>query len=134
MRARQKLISAASRLFHAKGYNNTSVQDILDASSVFRNNFYYHFDGKEQLGFEVLGRKMGWWYGYVVKPSLDNHELRPSERVNVLLRLYTMMWKTLPSIGMVLLDPRGTRRKYIRGGRCPAIIDQPHATRVRTFN
>ena len=85
MGARKKLVSAASRLFHEKGYNNTGVQDILDASSVYRNNFYYHFDTKEQLGFEVLGRRMRWWYGYVISPSLDDHELRPPERANALL-------------------------------------------------
>jgi TetR/AcrR family transcriptional repressor of nem operon len=85
MEARKKLISAAAKLFHEKGYNNTGVQDILNASSVFRNNFYYHFDTKEQLGFEVLGRKMRWWYGYVITASLDHHELRPAERVDVLL-------------------------------------------------
>ncbi|UCD58872.1 MAG: TetR/AcrR family transcriptional regulator [Candidatus Hydrogenedentota bacterium] len=85
MNARRKLISAASRLFHTKGYNNTSVQDILEDSSVFRNNFYYHFESKEHLGFEVLGRRMRWWYEYVVAPSLDNHELCPSERVDALL-------------------------------------------------
>ena len=85
MKARKKLISSAARLFHAKGYHNTSVRDILDASSVFRNNFYYHFESKEQLGFEVLGRRMRWWYEYVVAPSLDNRELHPLQRVNVLL-------------------------------------------------
>lgn len=85
MKAKKKLISSASRLFHAKGYNNTSVQDILDASSVFRNNFYYHFNSKEQLGFEVLARRMRWWYGYVVEPSLDNRELSPKARVHALL-------------------------------------------------
>jgi TetR/AcrR family transcriptional repressor of nem operon len=76
---------AASKLFHEKGYSNTSVQDILENSSVFRNNLYYHFESKEQLGFEVLGRRMRWWYEYVLASSLDNHELRPSGRVNVLL-------------------------------------------------
>jgi TetR/AcrR family transcriptional repressor of nem operon len=85
MNAKKKLVSAAARLFHAKGYNNTSVQDILEDSSVFRNNFYYHFDSKEQLGFEVLGQRMRWWYEYAVAPSLDDQKLRPSERVNALL-------------------------------------------------
>jgi len=85
MDSRKKLISTASRLFHERGYNNTGVQDILEASSVFRNNFYYHFKSKEDLGFEVLGRRMRWWYEYVLAPSLDNRDLRPSERVDVLL-------------------------------------------------
>ncbi|GAB4353986.1 MAG: TetR/AcrR family transcriptional regulator [Candidatus Abyssubacteria bacterium] len=85
MDARYKIVSAASKLFHQKGYHNTGIRDILNASSVFRNNFYYHFDTKEQLGFEVLGRRMRWWYEYVMAPSLDNHELRPHERVHALL-------------------------------------------------
>jgi TetR/AcrR family transcriptional repressor of nem operon len=85
MDSRKKLISTASKLFHEKGYINTGVQDILDASSVFRNNFYYHFRGKEHLGFEVLGRRMRWWYEYVLAPSLDNRKLSPAARVDVLL-------------------------------------------------
>ncbi len=85
MNARKQLLSSAARLFHAKGYNNTSVQDILVDSSIFRNNFYYHFTSKEKLGFEVLGRRMQWWYGYVVQPSLDNRELSVTGRVDALL-------------------------------------------------
>ena len=85
MDAKKKLVSTAANLIHHKGFNNTSVQDILDASSVCRSNFYYHFDTKEQLGFEVLARRMRWWYGYVVGPSLDNPELSPKERINILL-------------------------------------------------
>jgi TetR/AcrR family transcriptional repressor of nem operon len=85
MTARKKLLATAANLIHTKGFNNTSVQDILDGSSVCRSNFYYHFDTKEQLGFEVFARRMRWWYGYVIKPSLDNEELSPSEQVNVLL-------------------------------------------------
>ena len=58
MDARKRLISVAANLIHTKGFNNTSIQDILDESSVCRSNFYYHFDSKEQLGFEVLGRQV----------------------------------------------------------------------------
>lgn len=85
MDAKKRLVATAGNLIHNKGFNNTSVQDILDASSVCRSNFYYHFDTKEQLGFEVLARRMRWWYSYVVGPSLDNPELSPKERINILL-------------------------------------------------
>ncbi len=85
MNARKKLVSTAAKLIHSKGFHNTSVQDILDESSVCRSNFYYHFDSKEQLGFEVFARRMRWWYGYVIAPSLDNRELGPSERVDAML-------------------------------------------------
>jgi len=85
MDAKRKLVQVAANLIHTKGFNNTSVQDILDGSDVCRSNFYYHFDSKEQLGFEVFARRMRWWYAYVVEPSLDNRELAPAERVDAML-------------------------------------------------
>jgi TetR/AcrR family transcriptional repressor of nem operon len=53
-RSRQKIIEAATRLFHQGGYNATSLDDILVASAVCRSNFYYHFRSKEDLAMEVL--------------------------------------------------------------------------------
>jgi TetR/AcrR family transcriptional repressor of nem operon len=85
MDAKKKLLSTAANLIHSKGFNSTSVQDILDDATVARSNFYYHFDSKEQLGFEVLARRMRWWYSAVIEPSLDNKELPPMKRLNVLL-------------------------------------------------
>ncbi len=85
MNAKRKLVSATAKLVHAKGFQSTSVQDILDESAVCRSNFYYHFDSKEQIGFEVLTRRMRWWYGYVVTPSLDNEALDPAARVDSML-------------------------------------------------
>ena len=85
MNAKHKLIQSAANLIHTKGFNNTSVQDILDDSDVCRSNFYYHFDSKEQLGFEVFARRMRWWYGYVIEPSLDDADLSPAGRVDAML-------------------------------------------------
>jgi TetR/AcrR family transcriptional repressor of nem operon len=85
MDSKKKLVATAANLIHTKGFNNTSVQDILDDAVVARSNFYYHFDSKEQLGFEVLARRMRWWYAYVIEPSLDRLELSPQERIDVLL-------------------------------------------------
>ena len=85
MSSKQKILLEATKLIHNKGFNNTSIQDILDAASVTKSNFYYHFDSKEQLGFDVLERRIRFFYGFVIEPSLDNHELSPMERVNAFL-------------------------------------------------
>lgn len=53
-RSREKIIEAATALFHKWGYHATSLDDILEASGVCRSNFYYHFPSKEDLGMEVL--------------------------------------------------------------------------------
>ncbi|RJP73919.1 MAG: TetR/AcrR family transcriptional regulator [Candidatus Abyssobacteria bacterium SURF_17] len=85
MSAKQKILIEAAKLIHTKGFNNTSIQDILDIASVTKSNFYYHFDSKEQLGFEVLTGRMQWFYGRVIEPSLDNPALNPLQRIYAFL-------------------------------------------------
>ena len=53
---REVLIEAATRLMHLKGYQNTSLEDVLSASDVGKGNFYHYFKSKEDLGFAILDR------------------------------------------------------------------------------
>jgi TetR/AcrR family transcriptional repressor of nem operon len=53
---REVVIEAATRLIHLKGYQNTSVDDVLSASGVGKGNFYHYFKSKEDLGFAILDR------------------------------------------------------------------------------
>lgn len=43
---REALLSTAERLFYTKGYEATSVQDILDEMHYSKGGFYHHFDSK----------------------------------------------------------------------------------------
>jgi TetR/AcrR family transcriptional regulator, transcriptional repressor for nem operon len=54
---RDKILREATRLFTARGYHDTSLDDVLRASGVTTGAFFHHFRGKEQLGFAVLD-----WY------------------------------------------------------------------------
>jgi TetR/AcrR family transcriptional regulator, transcriptional repressor for nem operon len=51
---RERILEAAARLFHERGFHATSLDDIIDASGVCRSNVYYHFRSKEALGLVVL--------------------------------------------------------------------------------
>ena len=51
---RDQLIKSAVDVFHARGFNGCSVQDIVDAAGVPKGSFYNHFDSKEALGVEVV--------------------------------------------------------------------------------
>jgi TetR/AcrR family transcriptional repressor of nem operon len=82
LNSKQKIINETIKLIHAKGFNNTSIQDILDAAAVTKSNFYYHFETKEQLGFDVLAERMRQFYESAIKPSLDNEQLTPLQRVH----------------------------------------------------
>lgn len=46
---KQELLDAALQLFCEKGYDRTSVNDILDAVGVSKGAFYYYFESKEQV-------------------------------------------------------------------------------------
>lgn len=46
---RQELLNAAERLFCTKGYEATSVQDILDVLHLSKGGFYHHFASKDEV-------------------------------------------------------------------------------------
>ena len=41
---------------HLKGYQNTTLDDVLRASGVGKGNFYHYFKSKEDLGYAILDR------------------------------------------------------------------------------
>jgi len=46
---RQEILDAAEALFFHRGYEETSVQDILDVLRCSKGSFYHHFDSKLDL-------------------------------------------------------------------------------------
>ncbi len=53
---RDGIVSAAARIIHVKGYNSTSVDDVLREIGIGKGNFYYYFKSKEDLGYAILDR------------------------------------------------------------------------------
>jgi TetR/AcrR family transcriptional repressor of nem operon len=53
---REKLASSAVDTFHAKGFHGCSIQDITDAAGVPKGSFFNHFESKEALAIDALGR------------------------------------------------------------------------------
>ena len=46
---RGKIISAAWKLFYEQGYENTTVEEIIEASGTSKGSFYHYFEGKDTL-------------------------------------------------------------------------------------
>lgn len=46
---RQEMLAASEKLFLSKGYDATSVQDILDVLHASKGGFYHHFASKEDV-------------------------------------------------------------------------------------
>src|SRR6202166_721624 len=64
---RDRLVASAVEVFHARGVNGCSVQDIVDAAGVPKGSFYNHFDSKEALGVEVVRAYTALVGAYVVE-------------------------------------------------------------------
>ena len=43
------IVAAASRLFQRRGFANTSLQDVAQASGIPKGNFYYHYRSKDDI-------------------------------------------------------------------------------------
>lgn len=54
MSNKDKIMEAATELFHLYGYDGTSIDMLIKKASVSKSNFYYYFEGKEELGLSVL--------------------------------------------------------------------------------
>jgi len=51
---RESLIQAAERLARVKGFDRTSVQEIMNEAGAGKGSFYHHFESKDALGLAVL--------------------------------------------------------------------------------
>lgn len=46
---RGKIVSAAWKLFYEQGYEDTTVEEIIELSKTSKGSFYHYFDGKDSL-------------------------------------------------------------------------------------
>jgi len=53
-KTRTNLLEVASCIFHQKGYNGTSLSDILNAAQVSKGALYHHFCNKQELLYAVV--------------------------------------------------------------------------------
>jgi AcrR family transcriptional regulator len=52
----RRLLAEATRLFAERGYDRTSVQEIVEAAGVTKGALYHYFGSKDDLLHEVYGR------------------------------------------------------------------------------
>lgn len=51
---KRRVLLSAQKLFVAKGYNNTSIQDILDEAKISKGTFYNYFSSKNECLIAIL--------------------------------------------------------------------------------
>src|SRR5256885_16974182 len=71
---REAFVDAAERLMQTRGYEQMSVQDVLDDLGASRGAFYHYFDSKQALLEAVLDRMVDAGLGSVA-PVVDDPTL-----------------------------------------------------------
>jgi AcrR family transcriptional regulator len=56
---REQILATAAELFARKGVGATTVREIADAVGVLSGSLYHHFESKDAIVDEVLGRYLG---------------------------------------------------------------------------
>lgn len=80
---KQALLRIAEGLFCQYGYENTSVQDILNAASLSKGGFYHHFTSKEDVLKALCDRRAERAAAFTAE-ALKN-EASPMGRINAVL-------------------------------------------------
>ncbi len=85
------LLEKGVEIIWSKGYNGTSVNDIVKAADVPKGSFYFYFDSKEDFAIKALDK----YFTMQFSPALDilqNSDGSPKER---LLNFYQFRIKVL---------------------------------------
>ena len=84
---RERLVDSARELFWARGYEATSVADILERAEVHSGSLYHFFGGKEDLLLAVVDRYREFLWPNVFSSAIEDTE-DPIERVFGVLAQY----------------------------------------------
>jgi len=82
---RDEIIDAATRCFSAKGYQRTSMADIIDEAGLSAGAIYGHFAGKKELFAAVAGRVLDSRQSELAAYGADREPLSPGEVMAVVV-------------------------------------------------
>lgn len=68
---RLALLQKAFELIYIRGYQATSIDDIIATTQVTKGAFYYHFKNKDEMGLAIIHE--------ILKPTLSRSFLEPLE-------------------------------------------------------
>ena len=84
MSKKQEIISIAKNIIHCKGYQATSISDILHAANIGKGQFYHYFSSKYDLGLAVMENLIEEWDNQLISNILQLSE-DPKLKINKML-------------------------------------------------
>jgi TetR/AcrR family transcriptional regulator, transcriptional repressor for nem operon len=88
---RAKIISTAALLFNQRGYNGTSIDDIMQATGLKKGGIYNHFSGKEEIALAAFDHAYALQsesYGAVLRAARGQPTRQLHAVIDVFLEVY----------------------------------------------
>jgi AcrR family transcriptional regulator len=98
---RNEILDAAQRLLYRKGYEQMTIQDILDDTHISKGAFYHYFDSKQAL-LEGLIERTGDAGMQLIRPILTDPNLNALQKLQIYFDS-AMRWKTTQKAALIPL-------------------------------
>ncbi len=87
---RTNVLQKATEVFHRKGYNGTSMQDLVDATELNRSSIYNSFGSKLGMFMEVLSH-----YQSITQNKIGKETLRAHNAADTIKLIFEMYLKEI---------------------------------------
>ena len=81
----EKIVDISAELFAKKGYEQTSIQDILDATGLSKGGLYHHFKSKEEILEAVMQKRVQYVNGRFHNIIRNTEETNAKEKLKRIL-------------------------------------------------
>jgi len=86
---RKKILASAELLFSQKGYDSTTMQDIMNESELSKGAIYHHFSSKEEILKAMISTAQTQINEYFLQIA-DNHNLSVKEKVASIIQQFAI--------------------------------------------
>ncbi|WP_299242011.1 TetR/AcrR family transcriptional regulator [uncultured Aquimarina sp.] len=87
---REQVLQNATEVFHKKGYNGTSMQDLVDATDLNRSSIYNSFGSKLGIFMEVLSH-----YQAIAKKNIGKETIQAQNALETIKSIFEMYLKDI---------------------------------------
>lgn len=99
--SKRKIIEAGARVFDKKGYENASLQDVLNETNMSKGGFYHYFSTKLDLLRDIYSLRVEHWYSESME-KIQATAKGPLQKLRMALSMLNMLEKNSPRLPVVL--------------------------------
>lgn len=91
-RTRQRILEESARMFIDKGFENVSVEEIIEAAEIARSSFYRFFSNREQVLANII--RPVFEQGVTELQAIESNA--PAETMSGVFETYLKLWQANP--------------------------------------